>query len=82
MQPKHTLRFFLLRRHFRLRTVTALQWSESELLHVMGKEKCFSLHTRSYFTVVTASVNYVMQIVIVPFILKQSVFLPTLLWGS
>jgi len=41
MKPKIALCCLLLRRHFRVRTVIALQWPRSELQHVTGKFELF-----------------------------------------
>jgi len=51
MKPKTALRFLLFTRHFRVRTVTALQWPGSYLPHVAGKLESVSLHVASYFIV-------------------------------
>jgi len=53
MRPKTTLYLLLLRRHFRVRTVTALQWSESELPHVIGETWSACQFVPSYVIVVT-----------------------------
>jgi len=56
MKLKTTLRFLPLRRHFRVRTVTALQWPWSELPLVTGKLEVL-LYVYRVISVVTGPVN-------------------------
>jgi hypothetical protein len=59
-KPQTTLQSLLLRRHFRTRTVTALQWPGSELSRY--RLRSVSIHLPSYFIVVTALINLTVKV--------------------